>query len=92
MTEIQNELTEDSQTYCHHPAPFDMQFWDGWMSCPELFVEQFPLFMIGRGWHDLRAWTVFHEGSRHPIPDLHLWAQNNFIGRGAQFKSNRRRH
>lgn len=60
---------------------------------PMLFVEELPLFTVApKGWYDLRAWIVFHEGFRRPIPDVHVWAENSIVVPGGQFESNRRHH
>ena len=60
---------------------------------PELYVEQMPFLRVDPGqWYDLRAWIVFHEGSRRPVPDVRVWAENNLVLPGGQFESNRRRH
>jgi hypothetical protein len=59
---------------------------------PELFIERLPLCATPQRFYDLRAWIVFHEGSRRRIPDVHEWTENNLIVPGGQFESNRRRH
>lgn len=60
---------------------------------PELYVEEVPFLPIGEGRsYDLRAWIVFHEGSRRPVSDIRVWTENNLIVPGGQVESNRRRH
>lgn len=59
---------------------------------PELFIERLPLCASRWRWYDLRAWIVFHESSRRPVPDVHVWTENNLIVPGGQFESNRQRH
>ena len=59
---------------------------------PELFIERLPLCTSQYRWYDLRAWIVFHEGSRRSVPDVHVWTENNLIVPGGRFESSRQRH
>jgi hypothetical protein len=59
---------------------------------PELFIELLPLCQGRWRWYDLRAWIVFHEGARHPVPNVRVWTENNLVVPGGQFESKRQRH
>ncbi len=59
---------------------------------PELYLEQLPLATNGEHWYDLRAWIVFHDGSKRPIPDVRVWTENHLVVPGGQFECNRRNH
>jgi hypothetical protein len=59
---------------------------------PELYFEYLPLWQGEYRYYDLRAWIVFHELGRRPVPDVRVWAENNLVVPGGQFESNRRRH
>ena len=59
---------------------------------PELYIEYLHLWQAPYRSYDLRAWIVFHEGARRPVPDVRIWAENNLVIPGGQFESNRRRH
>jgi hypothetical protein len=59
---------------------------------PELYIEYLPLWQGEYRYYDLRAWIVFHDGARRPVPDVRIWTENNLVVPGGQFESNRRRH
>jgi hypothetical protein len=59
---------------------------------PELYINWLQMWEDGRRQYDLQAWIIFHEGSRRPIPNLHLWTENNLVVPGGQFESNRQHH
>ena len=60
---------------------------------PEIYVEELPLLTRDDGgWYDLRAWIIFHEPARPPIPDVRAWVENKLFVPGGHIESNRRRH
>jgi hypothetical protein len=60
---------------------------------PEIFITKQPLITRDDGrWYDLRAWLVFHESPKMPVPDVRVWVENKLFIAGGQIESNRRRH
>lgn len=60
---------------------------------PELFIAEQPLMTRDDGrWYDLRAWLIFHESPKRPIPDMRVWVENKLFVPGGRIESNRRRH
>lgn len=60
---------------------------------PEIFVAEQPLMTReDRRWYDLRAWLIFHESPKRPIPDMRVWVENKLFVPGGRIESNRRHH
>ncbi|MGC2744988.1 MAG: hypothetical protein WA672_17560 [Candidatus Angelobacter sp.] len=60
---------------------------------PEIFIAEQPLMTSDHGrWYDLRAWLVFHESPKRPIPDVRVWVENKLFIPGGRIESNRKRH
>jgi hypothetical protein len=60
---------------------------------PEILIAEQPLMTREDSrWYDLRAWLVFHESPKRPIPDMRAWVESKLFVPGGQIESNKRRH